>query len=329
MRLAYLICLLGACSFEHGARSGDTADSRMDTPSAEWWDSAWSARRSLTIKNDSTSETLPAGYQVSFSIQPTATPCTGRDDVRVIYQRTTELERVVDEVGTSTVWFKLVSPITPGGDSSTDYFVYCGNLAPGPAPSNANAVFDFFDDFDAPLDTAVWTIKATAVPTNGSLVVGNGAQTDNGVVSVARYTAGHATDFIARPSEVTGGKFWAGFQNGTLDQAPWIMWWTSMTTIIAPAFKVNGVSQDWRGMSKPLDTQPHLFTVENFGDHAIFRFDNTNVEVHTYDVAPPGSFSIRLWNYNTTPTVAFDMVRVRQVVDPAPTVTVGAIEMKP
>ena len=327
MRSAYLICLLGACSFEHGARSGD-GDGGVDTLPGDWWNSAWSARMPLKIKNPSTTATLPAGYQVGFPIQVSTAPCTGPNDVRVVYRKSTELERVVDVVGTSTVWFKLMGPLAPGAEVSTDYEVYCGNPAPSAAPSDPKAVFEFFDGFDAALDSTVWTTKATAVPTNGSLVVGNGAQTDNGVVSVAKYTAGYAMDFIAQPSQATNGSFWAGFQNGTMDIPPFILWWTNTSTIIGPAFKVNGPSEDWRGMSKPLEVQPHQFSIENCGDHAIFRYDNTFLEAHTYDVAPPASFSLRLWNYNITPTVSYDMVRVRQVVDPAPMVTVGAVEMR-
>lgn len=327
MRSAYLICLLGACSFEHGAR--DTVDGGVDTPPSDWWDASWGARMPLTIKNGST-VVLPAGFQIGVPLQVSASPCTGRDDVRVIYKHTTELDRVVDEVGTPTwVWFKSVTPIMPGADTSTDYVAYCGNPAPPAPPSDGKRVFELFDGFSTALDSAVWTTKASATTSNGNLVLGNGGQTDNGIVSVARYTAGYATDFIAQPSQATNGKFWAGFQNGTLDAYPWIMWWTNMTTIIAPAYKVNGASQDWRGMAKPLDTQPHLFTVENLGDHAIFRYDNALLESHIYDVPPPASFSVRLWNYNDTPTVSFDMVRVRRVIDPAPTVTVGAVETKP
>lgn len=154
-------------------RTRDAAiDAPPDVPANLWWDDAWPMRMPLTITNASTTQELVAGYQVSMKLALSGTPCTARDDVRVVHAHTTQLDRIVDDVpGGPFYWFKLVAPI--------------------------------------------------------------------------------------------------------------------------------------------------------------FKFENAVHETHTYDVAPPGAFSVRLWNYNSSPTVSFDMVRVRKAIDPAPTVTIGAAESKP
>jgi hypothetical protein len=339
MRLVYALCLLAACSFPHGVAtsSGDddmpivdgVVDAPPDTPPGAWWDAAWPVRMPITITNASTTESLAAGYQVGF--QFTLAPnCNSRDDVRIIRNHTTELDRVIDDGG-PWFWFKLQSAIAPGASSIGEYFIYCGNPAPTNVPNAGKTVFDFFDGFNgASIDAAVWTVSSGAALANNKLVVGNAAGNDHGIITKsATFTANHAVDFEATTSAATGNAFWAGFENSTNNAPPWLIWWTNTTTIIAPAYKANGGSTDWRGTAKTLDTNAHIYSIENFGKHAIFRIDNTAYETHTYDANPPAAFNIRLWNYNSTPTVTYDNVRIRQVIDPAPTVMVGAVEMKP
>ncbi len=337
MRHAYAVCFLAACSFPHGvaSNSGDDDDMPMidgsvdappDTPSGPWWDAAWPMRMPLTITNTSTTESLANGYQVGF--QFTLAPnCTSRDDVRIVRNHTTELDRVIDDGG-PWFWFKLQAAIPPGGSSTGEYFIYCGNPAPSNAPTAARNVFDFYDGFNnGTLDSNVWTNAGGATLANNKLVVGNAMGTDHGLITkAATFGSNRAIDFEATTSSATGNSFWAGFENSTNNAPPWLIWWTNAATIIAPAYKANGGSTDWRGTSKPLDTSAHIYSIENFGKHAIFRVDNTAFETYTYDANPPNAFNIRLWNFNSTPTVTYDNVRIRQVIDPAPTVMVGAVE---
>lgn len=338
MRLAYAVCFLAACTFQHGAAAtggGDDMpmlDGAVATPDVQegaWWDAAWPVRMPLTITNASTTESLAAGYQVGFAFT-LAPNCTSRDDVRIVLNHTTELDRVIDDGG-PWFWFKLQTAIAPGASSTGEYFIYCGNAAPSNAPSAAKMVFDFFDGFNAAsIDTAVWTVGSGATITNNKLVVGNAMGTDHGLITkTATFTARHAVDFEATTSSTNGNYFWAGFENTTNNAPPWLIWWTNQATIIAPAYKATNNSTDWRGTSKTLDTQPHIYSIENLDTHAIFRVDNAAYQTYTYDANPPAAFNIRLWNYNSTPTVTYDNVRVRQVIDPAPTVTVGAVENKP
>jgi hypothetical protein len=339
MRLVYALGLVAGCSFPHGVAttSGDDmpivdadVDAPPDPPPSAWWDEAWPLRMPLTIANTSTS-TLPAGFQISFRIAIGNTMCATRDDMRVVHMHTLEMNRVFDDVGSpAVVWFPLAEPIAAGATSVGDYYLYCGNANAGTPPNNQKMIFDFFDGFGAALDTNVWSIKSGATVSNGRLILGNAMGTDHGIVTkTPSFTAGHAVDFVVATSSTMGNYFWGGFESTTNNVPPWLIWWTNGPTIIAPAFQANASSQDWRGTSKNLDTQGHYYSVEYFSSYSIFRYDDAFYEMHTFDAIPPSTFSIRLWNYNSTPTATFDLVRVRQVVDPAPTVTIGDVEMKP
>lgn len=334
---AAVLLALSACGFEHGVAPGSsTGDSGgIDAPDAApaaWWDPAWGYRMPITIVNGSTSA-LPIGYQIGFSFTFQAAPCTGtRDDVRFVFGDTTELNRVFDTVGPPPwAWFPLQAELAPGATSAGQYWLYCGNPSPGSGPSNPGNLFDFYDGFgETAIDTTVWTVYHSASLSGGRLICGNGGQNDNGIVTTTpTFTANHAVDFIAIASSATTSSFWAGFQLGTADVPPWLHWWTNQPNIIAPDFRATDTSTLWLGTAKTLDTAPHFYSVENYGMKSMYRLDDVVYESHDYDIAPPATLSVRLWNGSSTPTVAYDMVRVRQAVDPPPTVTVGTPEPRP
>jgi hypothetical protein len=342
MRAAVLVLALGlgGCGFEHGAlngggsgsSAGDDGGPDIDTPPVSWWNTAWGYRMPITIVNSS-AQALPMGYQVGFAYPFYSAPCNGqRDDVRFVYGDTTELNRAFDDVTPPFAWFPLAAPLAAGATSKGEYFLYCGNSAPGSGPSNPKTLFDFYDAFgqSGGVDTSVWTIKNGATLSNGKLVCGNSGQGDNGVVTTTpAFTANHAVDFIAIASSTSNNSWWAGFQIGTPDVPPWLHWWTEQQTTIRPDFKATDTSTLWLGTEKNLDTQPHYYSIENYGMKSMYRYDDAVYETHVYDVAPPATLSVRLWNGQSTPAVSYDMVRVRKAVDPPPTVTVGAPEPRP
>ena len=76
-----------------------------------------------------------------------------------------------------------------------------------------------------------------------------------------------------------------------------------------------------------LDASPHLYGVENYGDGAAFRLADVIVETRTYATSLAATtFNLRLHNYQSGGTISFDWARVRKAVNPAPAVTVGAVE---
>jgi hypothetical protein len=344
MRASLFVLAVGlcACGFEHGRLSGGggddggsgsaTVDAAIDGSGPAWWHAGWNYRMPITIVNSST-ETLPVGYQVGISHDFYAAPCTGtRNDVRFIYGPVTELNRAFDEVSPPWAWFQLASPLGPGETSTGEYFMYCGNLAPPPSSSNPATLFELYDAFEAvQINTTTWTVQRGAMINNGRLVLGGGTMNDNGVISkTATFGPGYAVDFVAIPSSTTTSSFgfWAGFEGSTTNGPPYTIWWTFDTTAIGPAYQITG-GQAYQGTPVDLTTAAHYFSVEHYGKRAMYRYDNVPYDTQTYDIAYATPLFVRLWNYNTAPTVAFELVRVRQAVDPPPTVTVGAPEMKP
>ena len=331
-----LALLASACSFHHGIAPGGSAgdDAGDDASDAglppDWWNPAWHARMPLTIL-DGAALPLPAGYQVGFALDLDAPPCLpgDRDQIRIV-RAGSDLDRVIDEVGTAEwTWFPLQAAIAPGA-MATDYWLYCDDPDPSPAPSDPTAVFDFYDGFDAAtVDTSVWTVQNTVSVSDGLLVCGGGGLGDNGVVTKTRtFGANHAVDFIAISGTATAADFWAGFQIGTMDVAPWLHWWTKDASSICPDYLGVATDSPWYGTDVSLDTAPHLYGVENYGDASAYRLADAIVQSHVYAPMqpPPAQVDVRLWDGDATAIVSYDMVRVRQAVNPPPAVTVGPAE---
>src|SRR5665647_206364 len=248
MARATLLVALAGCSFQLAPPANLTdADVRldvvfMDDPSpaasapADWWNPSWRWRMPLTIYNTSATM-LAAGYQVGLVHDLDAAPCTGGlEDARIV--RGTEIVRVIDKVGTvEWTWFPIQAPIAAGA-TATDYWLYCGNPTPTPAPSDPRQVFTFYDDFsEATLDTTLWTTMNTVALSNGKLIAGGTTVTDHGIVTkTLTFPKNHAVDFIAIASSATASNFWAGFQIGTQDVAPWLHWWSRLGSSICPDF---------------------------------------------------------------------------------------------
>lgn len=328
---AWALLVVAACSFRHGETSlgdgsaapipdGPPADARSD-----WWNSAWQWRIPITI---TAGAALPMTYQIPLPYPVGAAPCTAnRDDIRIVYG-TTELARVIDEVGPPQwTWFRLAAPLAAGATSTGEYWLYCGNPSPPAAPADPAQVFDFYDGFDTAIGTA-WNKTNVASVSGGLLVCGGTTTTqDSGVVSKTTYGAKHAVDFVAIASSTTASVFWAGFQNGTMDVPPYMHWYADTGNEILPDYQGTSAGMFWLGTPVALDLSPHIYSYENYADSSMYRHDDVPYAMHAYDVLPPATESIRLWDAAGKPTVSYDWVRIRQAIKPNPTVMTGPPEM--
>jgi len=143
---AVVLAVLAGCSFHPGApgvtSGGDApvgdAPPVVDTPIVvdaphdaagdvsshppNWWDPAWSSRMQLTIVNGSAAA-LPVGYQIGFAFGLDVAPCAGNRDAVRIVRGTTDVSRVIDEVGSPQwTWFPLQASIAAGA-TSTEYWL--------------------------------------------------------------------------------------------------------------------------------------------------------------------------------------------------------------
>ena len=112
-------------------------------PPTPWWDSAYSGKRNITVLNNMPGTTLPVGYPVHLHFDSSTTPTAAElynasqsspkcNDLRIVYDDTTELDRVVQNCSSSAidVWFRAQIDI-PGGSSE-------GQIEPFPSIFTAN-----------------------------------------------------------------------------------------------------------------------------------------------------------------------------------------------
>ena len=348
MRVLAAVVLAG-CSFHTNAASpasGDgapdgrvTIDGQIDAPTdaalttadappdglafpADWWSTAWHSRMKLTITNNAAAA-MDAGYQVGLQLDLDVSPCGGsRDAVRIVYG-TTELTRVVDEVGGAEwTWFPLQAAVAAG--ASTDaYWLYCGNSAPTTAPADPSAVFDFFDDFNGTTLSAAWASQGTVTVAGGSVTIGNAS---SGIHSIATWGADTAIDFMATASAAAASNpyWWGGYQTTFTTTQPWHIWHA-----VSGANQIHPSEYDsnqlWNGTAVALDTAPHLYGVEHYGTSGAYRMADVMAQTRTYTAAI-GALNLRLHNYQSGGSVSFDWARVRKAVSPAPSVAVGSVE---
>jgi uncharacterized repeat protein (TIGR01451 family) len=134
---------------------GDGDTYTLINPSAvaapSWWNQAYSWKRNLVIRNTD-SDTVPAHYPMHLRFDTTTTPTAAEiyqaalsngNDVRVVYNDQTELNRVIQHFSASQIdiWFPLQAVL--GGLQSDDshYQLYYGNSSAGSPTATLNSIF--------------------------------------------------------------------------------------------------------------------------------------------------------------------------------------------
>jgi hypothetical protein len=339
--LLVAVCSVAACGFRAADVVGHSdggvrldvvfmdAPPPLDAAPADWWDPTYRWRIPLTITNGSPTA-MAKGFQVAVHFDLDAAPCTGsHDGVRVVYNHVLELDRVVDDVGTAAewTWFPIQAALAPSA-STTAYTLYCANPAPPPPLGDPTAVFDFFDDFNGTSLSSAWTTKNTVTVAGGVVTVGGGGVTDSGLLTTATFGPNTGVDYLVQVQDPATADFWAGFQVGFPDMPPWIQWWSETASNIRPDYASTSADQnEFLGTNVALDTAMHLYGVEYYGMHSMYRYLDAPVEHHDHATAAnPAMLNFRLHNHSSSNPVKYGMARVRKAVDPPPTVVVGTPE---
>lgn len=118
-------------------------------PPTPWWNNAYSGKRNITILNNMPSTTMPAGYPVRLHFDSTTTPSAADlynasqstpkcNDLRVVYNDTTELDRLMESCSSSTIdiRFRTQTSISGGVSDNTSHQLYYGNPSSGAPPAN-------------------------------------------------------------------------------------------------------------------------------------------------------------------------------------------------
>ncbi len=137
--------------------SADTS-SRIDPasrPPTPWWNEAYSGKRYLTILNNMPGTPLPVGYPVHIRFDSSTTPTAAElydaslsspkcNDLRVLYNDTTELDRVVQTCTSAEIdiWFRTQVSVPGGTSNSTAHQLYYGNAAASAPPGGPGTIFN-------------------------------------------------------------------------------------------------------------------------------------------------------------------------------------------
>ncbi len=177
---------------------------REYTPS--WWDTNYGIRRRLTVVNNNTSKSIPAGYSVKFNFNHYQEVSQGDslasgDDVRLLWYdgaNWQEIHRVAetawnDPNNPTQIWFKLQDSI-PAGGSDNNYFLYYKNTSPPSPLADRRQVYAFWDDFSDP----DYTYSTWATSTNTWSVSG-GKYVQSSSAGESQAWAGSAmSDYLVR-----------------------------------------------------------------------------------------------------------------------------------
>lgn len=125
--------------------------SRPPTP---WWNNDYGQKRNVVILNNMSDATLPAGYPVLLRFDSSTSPSAAEiynaslsspkcNDLRVVYNDTTELDRAVQACSETKieVWFRTSVSIPPGSSDPSSHQLYYGHAGAGSPPGSIATVF--------------------------------------------------------------------------------------------------------------------------------------------------------------------------------------------
>lgn len=145
-----------------GQYSAPTSEIQVDPtarPTEPWWNSNYSQKRSITVLNNMTNLSLPIDYPVHLRFDNTTTPSSATlfngsespvkcDDLRIVYNNTTELSRYIPTCTADLIeiWFRSQETIASATSNNTAYRLYYGYAGANNPPDNQTDVWYPVDD---------------------------------------------------------------------------------------------------------------------------------------------------------------------------------------
>lgn len=314
-----------------------------------WWNAAYDWRKSITVTSGGPA--VPNGYSVSLTFDHTALVGAGKarsngDDLRVVFWNGaawTQLDRVLEEgVGwnnsSTIIWFKTQAAIGAGG-SDGNYFLYYGNSASGSPSANPSNVFFFYDQYPGSSLGGSYTVLR---PPAAGWSVGGGALNINmdpnedfwGANNTATlfHIAAPAGDFEAQANQM-GRPTAAGHRGGILayqDDGNYI---ANYHDNIGGAERLE-YAREAAGaptsQTQAVNSDPIYLRIRKLGTNysGYFSIDGglTFAQVGTTQSINLAGIRIGLTAFSFTgnlKTMNFDNLRVRALVNPEPTSSLG------
>jgi hypothetical protein len=165
-------------------------------PPTPWWNSAYSGKRNIVVLNNMSNVQLPAGYPVRLHFDGNTTPTAAEiynssrsspkcNDLRIVYNDSTELDRVVLNCSPSAIdiWFRTQVSIPGGASNGTAHQLYYGNSSPGTPPGSLGTVF--YPPVDSHTRVALYTQEGS-----GTIAYDSSPYHNNGTVGGGVWTSG-------------------------------------------------------------------------------------------------------------------------------------------
>ena len=311
--------VLAGCGFEHG-HLGTGSDA---TCAEHWWNDSYAHRFALDAQ-------APTGY--TLQIDATAifaqSFTSSRDDVRVVIDDTTEIDRLITG---STLELKM-----PAEGSLA---IYVGNATASSPPANASRVYLFAESFDGfPIGDNVATRVDALPPTEWAVAddLGNHVVHAQGV---ARHPAA-ITGMTLQDGEIRARMRWG--LGGTQQHNGLAARGSNMVQATMDGFvgQLQGdlnrtrIAEYSDGVSPPAELISQAFTVERgrwyelrlrfVGDNLALAVDN----VPTLETTKAGSDGNLIGIYAHDCDVDYDDVRVRMYQEPEPAYVLGPDEAR-
>ena len=252
-------------------------------PPPAWWNSSYDFKRNIVIVNQD-EYPLPVHYPIHLHFDSSTSPtaqelynaslsATKGNDVRVVYNDTTELDRFVQRFSSTQIdiWFPLQAQITGSGSDNDSYQLYYGNAAASSPPANVNNVFLPVADANT---MGLWHFQ-------------------NGSGSTVTDTSGRG-------------------HNGTFYSSAWTDGWLGWTGSFngSSAYVDAGNSNDFNLGSGPMTIEawiyltgntgnyPHVVSKWGSGDGSYFFRINNQRQLHWLLRADGGNREVITWGYD-------------------------------
>jgi len=150
---------------------------------SDWWNESYKRRRQVTLTNNHASDSIATGTPIGIKIDTTTSNLTGAltggsagNDIRIVYNNATEIDRVLDKGSTwsnasSLIWIKSQAAIA-GTGADNKYYVYYDN----------DGDVSNYTSFDDPAD--IWTNGQFIMSFNNTTTGADGETPDAGTYPV-------------------------------------------------------------------------------------------------------------------------------------------------
>ncbi len=298
---------------------------------ASWWDETWLYRRAIQISNDN-GEDLE-DFQVAITLDTASLITDGKmqndcSDLRTTDNNGNLIPHWIEENNpgcndaATKVWTKV--PTVYDGTDATTVYIYYGN-ANASSVENGDNVFEFFDDFEDGVNTAIWNTDSDYEVVDGELKIWGSDNT-------ALYSKESFSGDIKVVSRVMKES------DGDLDSGFWLSYNGGSVGALVVLDDINngnhnGISMGtWATMAttfsnNPTDSSWHSLSAWRYGGNMYANFsDETINTTNNYTTNPIGIFSD---SDSSARKMRVDHIAVCKAVSSEPTTSLDSEEISP